>query len=468
MRSNFAVKASCDANMSRNCSSSSEGRTLQPATQEDQSLDESNRQDGNLEGGPEPEATNCQQVSSSSDEKVSGNSGETGPSSLDDNIVWWDSDTDLNNPYNWPKWRKLSNCGLISKLTLVEPLASSIFAPGIPDLMKDFGSDNQELSSFVVSVYVLGFTFGPMALTPLSEMLGRLPVYHVCNVIFLGFTVVCAKAPSLTSLIIFWFFAGAFGAAPMANEGGSIADMYIAEERAGVMAVFSVGPLIGPIIGPVIGGFLTQAKGWRWDFWVIVIVAGAISGAMLLVLRESYAPVLLERKASRLRKETGNSLFRSRLDTGLSTKDLFKQCIIRPVKLLVFSPICTIFAVYLALVYGYIYILFTSVPYVFEDTYGFSTKMVGLVYLGLGIGGFIDMAWFAVDGNNEVKKQLAAKNFKPEARLKLLSHAAIIFPAGFFIYGWTAEYKTHWPQSLVWPSLALVSCPLLSAGCNAP
>ncbi|KAJ4188157.1 hypothetical protein NW767_012006 [Fusarium falciforme] len=292
-------------------------------------------------------------------------------------------------------------------------------------------------------------------------MLGRLPVYHVCNAIFLGFTVACAKAPSLTSLIIFRFFAGAFGAAPMANGGGSIADMYIAEERAGVMAVFSVGPLIGPIIGPVIGGFLTESKGWRWDFWVIVIVAGAISGAMLLVLRESYAPVLLERKASRLRKETGNSLLRSRLDTGLSTKDLVKQCIIRPARLLVFSPICTIFAVYLALVYGYIYILFTSVPYVFEEIYGFSTKMVGLVYLGLGIGGFIGMVWFAVDGNNEVQKQLAAKNFKPEARLKLLPHAAIIFPAGFFIYGWTAEYKAHWMAPII--GLAVIGIGKLSS-----
>ncbi|KAM0540651.1 hypothetical protein ACHAPJ_013552 [Fusarium lateritium] len=189
--------------------------------------------------------------------------------------------------------------------------------------MKGFGSDNQELSSFAVSVYVLGFAFVPMALAPLSEMVGRVPVYHTCNFIFLGFTVACAKAPSLSALIVFRFFAGAFGASPMTNGGGSIADMYVAEERAGVMAVFS-------------------AKGRRRDFWVIVFVTGAISSAMLVTLKESYAPVILERKAALLRKDTGNDLLRSKLDTGLNTKDLFKQCIVRPVKLLVFSPICTI------------------------------------------------------------------------------------------------------------------------------
>lgn len=362
----------------------------------------------------------------------------------DSNIVWWDSDTDPENPFNWPKWRKLTNCGLISCLTLIEPLASSIFAPGIPKLMEDFNSKNTELAGFVMSVYVLGFAFGPMLLAPMSEMYGRIPVYHFCNVFFLAFTIACAVAPSLNALIVFRFLAGTFGAAPMTNGGGSIADMFRAEDRAGVMAVFSIGPLIGPIIGPVIGGFLTDAKGWRWDFWVITMVAGAITVAMVFVMRESYAPVILERKAQRLRKETGNEALRSKLDTGLSNTALLKRCIVRPAKLLIYSPICSIFAVYLGLLYGYLYLLFSSVPYVFEEYYDFGTKTVGLVYLGLGIGSFVGMGWFAWDSDKQIKIHSAAGTLKPEVRLKLLPIASIIFPAGFFIYGWTADYQVHW------------------------
>ncbi|RSL84394.1 hypothetical protein CEP52_016450 [Fusarium oligoseptatum] len=375
----------------------------------------------------------CQSDSPSNDnqEKDTRQSSEDDSSPNDPDIVWWDSDTDPENPYHWPKWRKLSNCGLISLLTLIEPLASSIFAPGIPDLMRDFESTNTELGAFVMSMW------------------GRVPVYHVCNVFFLAFTIACAVAPSLDTLIVFRFLAGTFGAAPMTNGGGSIADMFPAEERAGVMAVFSVGPLIGPIIGPVIGGFLTDAKGWRWDFWVIAMVSGAIMLGMFVTMKESYAPVILERKTIRLRKETGNDRLRSKLDTGLTKNELLKRCIVRPAKLLIFSPICTIFAVYLAIIYGYLYLLFTSVPYVFEDAYEFSTKTVGLVYLGLGIGSFVGMGWFAFDSNKEVKKQLAVDNFKPEARLKLLPAAAIIFPIGFFIYGWTADFKTHWMAPII-------------------
>lgn len=80
----------------------------------------------------------------------------------DPNVVWWDGPDDPENPMNWPSWRKVLTCTIISFLTFVTPLASSIFAPGVPDLMADFRSQSNLLASFVVSVYVLGFAFGPL------------------------------------------------------------------------------------------------------------------------------------------------------------------------------------------------------------------------------------------------------------------------------------------------------------------
>ncbi|KAJ4328426.1 hypothetical protein N0V84_001110 [Fusarium piperis] len=117
--------------------------------------------------------------------------GESGESSGDSDesesdIVWWDGDKDPQNPYNFPAWRKVLNCALVSSLTFVTPLASSMFAPGVPELMREFGSKSSELASFCVSVYVLGFAAGPMIAAPMSELYGRVPVYHVGNVGFIG------------------------------------------------------------------------------------------------------------------------------------------------------------------------------------------------------------------------------------------------------------------------------------------
>jgi multidrug resistance protein len=375
------------------------------------------------------------------DEKSDGTTSED-----EANVVWWDGDDDPANPYNWPGWRKVLNCGLISALTFITPLGSSIFAPGVPQLMEDFRSSNELLAAFVVSVYVLGFAAGPMLIAPLSEIYGRNPLYHICNVCFLGFLVGCALAPTLDALIVFRFLSGAFGSCPLTNGGGSIADMMVQEKRGAAMAVFSIGPLLGPIIGPVAGGFLAEAKGWRWVFWLLVIVDGFLSIVMFVFARETYAPVLLQRKVDRLRKETGNELLRSKLDAGLSPRDYFKRGIVRPFKMLFQSPLCAVFAVYIGITYGYLYLLFTSITVVFQENYGFGSGTVGLVFLGLGVGSMMGLVYYSVTSDRTLKKMAAkeGQGMKPEYRLRPLPFGAILLPAGFFIYGWTAQYKVHW------------------------
>ncbi|KAH8906398.1 bicyclomycin resistance protein [Coniochaeta sp. PMI_546] len=372
---------------------------------------------------------------------------EGGTTSEDEaNIVWWDGPDDPQNPYNWPTWRKVVNCAVISALTFVTPLASSIFAPGVPQLMRDFQSGNVELAAFVVSVYVLGFAAGPLLIAPLSEIYGRLPVYHICNIAFVAFLVGCALAPSLDALIVFRFLSGVFGSAPLTTGGGTIADIFVQERRGAAMAVFSVGPLLGPIIGPVAGGFLAEAKGWRWVFWLLVILSGFLSVVLLIFARETYAPVLLQRKVNRLRKETANDLLRSKLDAGLSPGDYFKRGIVRPMKMLIFSPLCSIFAVYIGITYGYLYLLFTSITIVFEQSYGFGSGTVGLVFLGLGVGSMAGLVFFSISSDRTLKKMAAkeGQGMKPEYRLRPLPIGAILLPAGFFIYGWTAQYHVHW------------------------
>ena len=69
----------------------------------------------------------------------------------DPNVVWWDGPEDPSNPLNFSPKLKLLNIGLVSAICFVTPLASSMFAPGVPDLMKEFESKSRELGSFVVS-----------------------------------------------------------------------------------------------------------------------------------------------------------------------------------------------------------------------------------------------------------------------------------------------------------------------------
>lgn len=151
-----------------------------------------------------------------------------------------------------------------------------MFAPGAPQLVKEFGITSNIVASFTVSIYILGYVFGPLLLSSMSELYGRLVIYHTCNAVYMAFTIGCALSSNTAMFLVFRFICGSAASAPMVVGGGTIADLYIASERGKAMALFALGPLLGPVIGPVIGGFLTERLGWRWTFWIILILVRTV------------------------------------------------------------------------------------------------------------------------------------------------------------------------------------------------
>ncbi|CAI6338875.1 unnamed protein product [Periconia digitata] len=391
---------------------------------------------------PDPEKGVAESLSSN--EAGIGNECEDDP-----NVVFWDGIDDPENPMNWSALKKWGTVSIVSLLTFLTPLASSMFAPGVPEVMKDFHSTSNMLSSFMVSVYVLGFAFGPSIIAPLSEMYGRLPLYHSCVAFFIVFTVAAAVSTNMTMFIVFRFLMGTFGGAPQVLGGGTIADLISREQRGTAMSVWMMGPTIGPCVGPIIGGFLTVAKGWRWNFWFVAIVTAASFLMALLLMKETSAPIILERKAHRLRTTTGNPKLRSKLASDLSTKDLFRFSIVRPMKMLFRSPICAAISVYIAISYTYLYILFTTFTSVYKTQYHWHGGIVGLSFLGIGIGSLLGQFVFTHFGNRIASRHLEAGTFVPEHRLPVMAAGAVMLPIGFFLYGWSVQYALHFMVPMV-------------------
>lgn len=163
-------------------------------------------------------------------------------------------------------------------------------------------------------------------------------------------------------------------------------------------------------------------------------------------MHETYAYVILQRKTKRLRKDTRNPHLRSIRETGKDPKELFKSSIMRPIKLLFLSPIVFLMSLYMATIYGYLYLLFTTFPRVFRIQYGFSNGSVGLTYLGAGIGAFFGL-FFCGAVSDRLVAALTKRNggiAKPEYRLPVMFIGALLVPLGLFLYGWTADKKVHW------------------------
>lgn len=113
---------------------------------------------------------------------------------------------------------------------------------------------------------------------------------------------------------------------------------------------------------------------------------GALTLASPFFLRESYGPVILARKAKRLRIETGNQELKSRLDPGIPTHNFIRRAFSRPIKFLFTSPTILLLSIYVATIYGYEYLVFSTLSFVYQDQYHFSTAKTGLTYLGTDIG----------------------------------------------------------------------------------
>ena len=145
---------------------------------------------------------------------------------------------------------------------------------------------------------------------------------------------------------------------------------------------------------------------------------------------ETYAPVLLERKAKKLRKQTGNENLRSKLKSPLTSRALFKLSIIRPFRMLVFSPVVLILSAYVAIVYGYLYLLFTTITEVYESNYHFSQGSVGLTFLGIGIGSLIGVVVFGFASDRIVKAKSKNGEMKPEYRLPPMIPGCFCVPVG--------------------------------------
>lgn len=166
-------------------------------------------------------------------------------------------------PLNFVPTRKWMLLGLISSITFISPLASSMFAPAVSFMNKDFHNTDTMISALTVSIFVLGYAIGPLFLSPLSEIYGRRSILAFSNTFFCIWQIGCALAPNVTALIIMRFLAGVGGSGCITIGGGVIADLFHREQRGLAISIYGAGPLLGPVVGPICGGFVAQRAGWR-------------------------------------------------------------------------------------------------------------------------------------------------------------------------------------------------------------
>lgn len=189
---------------------------------------------------------------------------------------------------------------------------------------------------------------------------------------------------------------------------------------------------------------------WRWIFWSTSIFQTVMIAVSFTAFKETYAPVILARRAKQLRKDTGDSRYcteHEKMNADQSVFAILSNALTRPLRLLLFHPIIVIASVNLAFDYGILYIVLTSFAQLWTDYYHMSVEMSGLHYLAVAFGELAGALIGApmIDGYYRRKKaQHPNGDIAPEYRLPMIFPGALLAPVGLFIYGWTAEHRVLW------------------------
>lgn len=289
-----------------------------------------------------------------------------------------------------------------------------------------------------------------MVFAPMSEipLFGRNPVYILTLVAFVALQIPTAKAHNFGMLLAFRFLTGFVGSPSLATGGASIGDMYLPKTRTYAIAVWGVGAVCGPTLGPVVGGFAVERESWNWTIWEIMWLSGACLLLLFFCLPETSSANILLRRARRLRKLTGNPNLIAEpelMGENIRGGDIAKMVLVKPFRLLITEPVVLALDLYIALIYGVLYIWFECFPIVFIDIYHFSLGTLGLAYLGLLVGIFLVVGPFVWYHHKYTCPKFDADGtIKPEWRLPPAMVGAFGIPICLFWFGWTARPEIHW------------------------
>ncbi|TIC60520.1 MFS general substrate transporter [Wallemia mellicola] len=346
------------------------------------------------------------------------------------------------NPFNYNSTKKWFIFTVISINTWWLISGSTIFAPATPIIQEEFGTSSIAMK-VPIAMYLVGSAFGPVLLISLSEDYGRkivaIPSLILCYIFFIP----QALAHNVETIAVCRFLSGFFGSV-LLNYASGIPDLW-RDETAGLWGVnlwsFSCEAIM---LGSIIGAYTLENLGWRWNFWIQIIIGVPLALVYTIFVPETRGSVILINKTKEIRKKENPNAWTIYEGDKRDLRTLLREVVFRPIAMLFTEPIIFFFSLYDGLNYGLIYLLIESMPLVFEQ-FGIEAPNNSLLYLSILTGNFLALPCYQFQLRAQdyyTRKQGA---YTPEMKLMWGFVGAVCFPLSLYWYAFTGrpEYN-YW------------------------
>ncbi|KAJ5475379.1 hypothetical protein N7539_008445, partial [Penicillium diatomitis] len=349
--------------------------------------------------------------------------------SKDIEIHTWNLPDDPDNPFNWSKSYKWALTLTICFISILTGLPAGSYGASNVWMEQQFHVQNQPFPNlaWATTSWNMGAAFWPLIFVPMTESSGRMPGYFVSYFILVISLFPSAFAQNFATLVVTRFFGGGTSSVSINIVGGSISDVYV------------VGIALGPFIGSAIQT-INKTDPWQWIFYIQIIYNTALIPVFWLMLRETRGDVILRKRAKKLRRETGRSIYAESELKTTSTLQLIQISFERPTRMLLTEPVVTFFTLWVSFAWGILFLFFSSVGQTFSHNCGWSTFSTGLVQLAISVGAVIGIVVNPLQ--DSIYLRSASRNRErpgrpiPEARLYTSIPGSLLFAGGLFWYGW--------------------------------
>ncbi len=169
---------------------------------------------------------------------------------------------------------------------LMQALDTTIANVALPYMEGSLSASRDQIT-WVLTSYIIA---AAIMTAPVGWLAARFGKKNFLITAIAGFTfasMLCGAAQSLEQMVLFRIVQGMFGAALGPLSQAVMLDMYPAEKRGNVMAIWGMGVMLGPILGPTLGGILTDAYNWRWGFYINVPFGIAACAALWIFFKDT-------------------------------------------------------------------------------------------------------------------------------------------------------------------------------------